>query len=178
MQTRRQSLVLRAAWLAPAALLFALGGSLCLSHNFPPATKMSTAASISTTNMTEFRAQPVQTAAGELPQSVRKFVLQQHSGDTSIAERWRTLSFEEVVALWQSSSSFAEVFAASLAAVPFEAIFWESAPVTGDSMVRTELPMFTFNKGVSQSVTRQQQYGITGNGGMVYHSKDSTELCM
>lgn len=101
-----------------------------------------------TETLHHFRAHQVATgAAGR--EGVMKFVVQesigvlptgQESGSESGSSSppWRTLSFKEVAGLWWSSSTFAEVFAASIAAVPFEALFWESAPVTKDTMVREE----------------------------------------
>lgn len=67
-----------------------------------------------------------------------KYVLQQNTAgvEPSAASSWRTLTFREVASLWQTSSPFAEMFAASLAAVPYSAIFWESIPVTRETMVR------------------------------------------
>ncbi|CAM9578347.1 unnamed protein product, partial [Hapterophycus canaliculatus] len=47
---------------------------------------------------------------------------------------WRTLSFKEVVSLWRNSRDFAEMFTDSVKAVPFAAVFWESAPVTRTTM--------------------------------------------
>lgn len=70
-----------------------------------------------------------------------KFVLQEQadSHGTAAAEAsWRTLSFEEVALLWRNSRDFAEMFMDSVKAVPFEAVFWESAPVTRTTMVRRE----------------------------------------
>lgn len=76
-------------------------------------------------------------------QGVKKFVLQESApaasgSDGCAAEEkrpWRTLSFRQVADLWQRSPLFAEMFATSLAAVPFGAMFWESLPVTKATMV-------------------------------------------
>lgn len=136
MITRRYFPLLRLPVCLGAALLFALVGSLSLSA------RMNTTASMSISSTADFRAHPVHGGVGELPLHVRKFVVQQRNGSTTAIEegaeetvtRWRTLSFKEVATLWQSSVTFAEVFAASLSTLPFEAIFWESAPVTGNSL--------------------------------------------
>lgn len=98
----------------------------------------------------QFRAQQVATGAAAR-EGVTKFVLQecvgvlptgQESGSgsetSSSSSSWRTLSFKEVAGLWRSSPTFAEMFAASIAEVPSEALFWESAPVTRTTMVREE----------------------------------------
>lgn len=72
-------------------------------------------------------------------EGVAKYVLQQHNiagVEPSAASSWRTLTFREVASLWRTSPPFAEMFAASLAAVPYSAIFWESIPVTRETVVR------------------------------------------
>lgn len=84
----------------------------------------------------QFRAEKTE----EPSQGVKKFVLQESvptAGSDECAENrsWHTLSFREVAGLWQRSSLFTEMFAASLAAVPFGAMFWESLPVTKATMV-------------------------------------------
>lgn len=96
----------------------------------------------------QFRSHQVATGAAAR-EGVTKFVLQesggvpptgQESGSESSrsSSSWRTLSFKEVAGLWRSSPAFADMFAASIAAVPSEALFWESAPVTRSTMVSEE----------------------------------------
>ncbi|CAM9944397.1 unnamed protein product [Scytosiphon promiscuus] len=87
-----------------------------------------------------YRAHEVERDSG-----LTKFVLQEGKGGgggggggggSSVAAEaaWRTLTFEEVVSLWRHSRPFTEMFADSMKAVPFEAVFWESAPVTRTTM--------------------------------------------
>lgn len=77
-----------------------------------------------------------------------KFVLQERvgggssgsgssvSGDEQEASSWRTLSFREVAGLWKSEQlEFVETLVSSITALPFEAVFWESIPVTRDTQV-------------------------------------------
>lgn len=123
-----------------AALLVAAAFFLphvCFPH-WDPAPEM---ASINSSLQRQFRAQ--QTEEGT---NIRKFVLQQKFSpeqqdgavDTSASSSaWQTLSFGEVSDLWQSSTTFTEVFTTSLASAPFDAFFWESVPVTKGTMVST-----------------------------------------
>lgn len=89
-----------------------------------------------------FRAHQVATGAAAT-EGVTKFVLQERVGvlpteesGSDSSSSWRTLSFKEVAELWRGSATFSETFAASIAASPSEALFWESAPVTRTTMVR------------------------------------------
>lgn len=93
----------------------------------------------------QFRAEKTE----EPSQGVKKFVLQESvptAGSDGCAENrsWRTLSFREVAGLWQRSPLFTEMFAASLAAVPFGAMFWESLSVTKATMVSFAQIMHVF----------------------------------
>lgn len=103
-----------------------------------------------TESLRQFRAHQVATGAA-VREGVTKFVVQEYVGvlptgqetgsgseSSSSTSSWRTLSFKDVTELWRSSPTFAEMFAASIAAVPSEALFWESAPVTRTTMVREE----------------------------------------
>ena len=46
------------------------------------------------------------------------------------SDRSRSLSFDEVIALWSNDGDFRSAFVQSLAATPFEAFFWECPPLT------------------------------------------------
>lgn len=125
--------------LVPVALLTI---SLCysLQQHSPP--------DLVTTNM-ERSACQFQAHETESTDSMKKFVLKEGcvsaTSDGSIGAaslspsssllQWRTLSFKEVADLWQRSPEFSGMFTESLASLPFEAIFWESAPVTPASVV-------------------------------------------
>ncbi|CAM9169441.1 unnamed protein product [Pylaiella littoralis] len=78
------------------------------------------------------------------PKHLKKFVLQESissggGGGSSVSEHdgqssWRTLGFREVAGLWKSGQGeFVETFVSSITDLPFEAVFWESIPVTRDT---------------------------------------------
>lgn len=137
--------------LLSALLILLLVACFDLLGGVPEGTK---GLAMSEENSLTFRAHQVQDQeATSTSRGVTKFVLQEYSGPPASAERgasssdglrspasspWRTLSFGEVADLWQSSPSFVGMFAASLAAVPYDAMFWESMPVTKSTMVRKE----------------------------------------
>lgn len=109
-----------------------------------------------------------------------KFVLQQKAGvssdggsGSSSSASWRTLSFGEVSGLWRNSSPpFVDVFAASIAALPFDAVFWESAPVTKTTMVRILLFLLFrleyMRCRASYTVTHKRSCCAT-SGVLIYH---------
>ena len=98
-----------------------------------------------TETLHHFRAHQVATGTAT-GKSVTKFVLQQsvvgvlptEEPGSDSSSSWRTLSFKEVAGLWRNNPTFSEMFAASIGASPWEALFWESAPVTRTTMVREE----------------------------------------
>lgn len=51
-------------------------------------------------------------------------------------ERQRPLSFAEVIDLWQTDDAFCDFFSRQLAAIPFEAYFWELPPLTAESLAQ------------------------------------------
>ena len=131
---RRVSLSFRSlgfiALLSASLLLLLLGGL----HS-PQGAAAAGELSIMEISSQQYRSHRVD--AGE-DNRVSKFELQkaEEVGADGEPLSWRALSFREVAGLWQTSPQFAEMFAATLAAVPHDAIFWESIPVTQGTMVR------------------------------------------
>lgn len=71
---------------------------------------------------------------------VKNFVLQESTGSgggDGGPERssWRNLSVKEVAGLWKSRGEFVDTFVSSIKEIGFEAVFFESAPVTRSTMV-------------------------------------------
>lgn len=70
---------------------------------------------------------------------LKKFVLQENSGRSGDPElSWRNLSVKEVAGLWRSRGEFVETFISSIKEIGFEAVFFESVPVTRSTMVSGE----------------------------------------
>eukprot|EP00903_Cladosiphon_okamuranus_P016565 g15282.t1 len=83
--------------------------------------------------------------AGAGSRRVKKFVLQENSGSGGGGggggdgggpepSPWRNLSVKEVVGLWKSGGEFVDTFVASIKEIDFEAVFFESVPVTRSTM--------------------------------------------
>jgi hypothetical protein len=53
-------------------------------------------------------------------------------GDQTVKEPF--LAWRDVLALWKSEGSFSSFFSKTLAAIPFEAFFWETPPLTSQSL--------------------------------------------
>ncbi|CAN0155155.1 unnamed protein product [Ascophyllum nodosum] len=129
---RRVSLSFRSlgfiALLSASLLLLLLGGL----HS-PQGAAAAGELSIMEISSQQYRSHRVD--AGE-DNRVSKFELQkaEEVGADGEPLSWRALSFREVAGLWKTSPQFAEMFAATLAAVPHDAIFWESIPVTQGTM--------------------------------------------
>ena len=51
-------------------------------------------------------------------------------------DRQQPLSFAEVIHLWQADDNFCDFFSRQLAAIPFEAYFWELPPLTEVNLSR------------------------------------------
>ena len=62
----------------------------------------------------------------------------------------RVLSFREVIELWQSSGAFREFFAGLLRQCPFDAFFWETPPITKQTLDR----LFEFVLVESKSLSK------------------------
>jgi hypothetical protein len=56
---------------------------------------------------------------------------------TTLNDDSRVLSFREVIGLWQESGKFREFFATALRQCPFEAFYWETPPVTEQTLDRS-----------------------------------------
>lgn len=87
-----------------------------------------------------YRAHEVGTEEGSAGSArLKKFVLQESTGSGSASERpWRDLSVKEVAGLCKSRGEFVEAFTSSIKEIGFEAVFFESVPVTRSTMVRGE----------------------------------------
>lgn len=67
---------------------------------------------------------------------MKKFVLQEGTGSGRAPEpSWRNLSVKEVAGLWKGRGEFVETFISSIKEIGFEAVFFESVPVTRGTMV-------------------------------------------
>jgi len=55
---------------------------------------------------------------------------------TLASEQLQTLSFAAVIRLWQTDNAFCDFFTRQLAAIPFEAYFWELPPLTRVTLER------------------------------------------
>lgn len=76
---------------------------------------------------------------GARSRRLKKFVLQENSGRSGDPElSWRNLSVKEVAGLWRSRGEFVETFISSIKEIGFEAVFFESVPVTRSTMVSGE----------------------------------------
>jgi len=49
-------------------------------------------------------------------------------------DRQQPLTFAEVIRLWQNDDAFCDFFSRQLAAIPFEAYFWELPPLTAENL--------------------------------------------
>eukprot|EP00752_Nemacystus_decipiens_P003071 g2846.t1 len=83
-----------------------------------------------------YRANEVGTDEGSAgSRRLKKFVLQEGTGRGDASElSWRDLSVKEVAGLWKTGGEFVETFVSSIKEIGFEAVFFESVPVTRSTM--------------------------------------------